>query len=165
MGLKAFECLTCGKKFVTSEHLRGHIRSHTGEKPFKCKICGKSFSLRGNVSTHMKLHLGYKPHQCLPCNKSFTQKTTLLNHMKSRRHKQNTLTFDFTTVQMPPTTDCIKLEECEVKPSFSIGDGNEGPVKDSECSWIKNEGYDCEIKEEINSNFDCKEECMDLSQA
>lgn len=48
----------CERAFKRYEHLKRHMKMHTGDKPYKCKFpnCSKSFSRSDNLSQHMKTH-------------------------------------------------------------------------------------------------------------
>lgn len=53
---KKFECEYCQKMFRRMDQLKGHLRTHTGERPFICEICNKAFNRRDILRTHMSVH-------------------------------------------------------------------------------------------------------------
>lgn len=57
-GERPYACFSCDRKFISSSHLTGHMRSHSnGSKIHECSFCQKHFSTTSSLKLHMKTHI------------------------------------------------------------------------------------------------------------
>ncbi|XP_053678051.1 uncharacterized protein LOC128728449 [Anopheles nili] len=49
-------CAFCLRRFWSTEDLRRHMRTHSGERPFQCDVCHRRFTLKHSMLRHRKKH-------------------------------------------------------------------------------------------------------------
>ncbi|XP_060530335.1 zinc finger protein 664-like isoform X2 [Cylas formicarius] len=87
-GLRPYACDICNRGFASSQNLKRHRMTHTGEKPYGCLECGKGFLTVENLTRHKRTHTGEKPFSCKICEKSFAHSTTAKEHMRTVHTKE-----------------------------------------------------------------------------
>ncbi|KAG7497647.1 PAP2 C domain containing [Solea senegalensis] len=78
--LKTHNCDICGKSFLSTTGLKGHIARHKGERPYQCTVCHKAFAEPWVLNNHMTVHSPDKPHKCDICQRAFASKMKLKLH-------------------------------------------------------------------------------------
>ena len=57
-------CNQCDYESSRADHLRTHLKMHSGEKSNKCNQCDYASSGAGNSRTHFKMHSEEKSNKC-----------------------------------------------------------------------------------------------------
>ena len=85
---KSHQCPHCPYIAKRSDHLKNHIRIHTGEKPYSCEECEQSFTRSDSLSYHMRTKHSTDPakvHQCPHCPYS-TKHSAMILQTHIRTH-------------------------------------------------------------------------------
>ncbi|KAJ6648711.1 Protein escargot [Pseudolycoriella hygida] len=79
---RPFQCTHCENRFSRPWLLKGHIRTHTGEKPFVCAHCERAFADRSNLRAHLQTHSAVKKYACKTCTKTFSRMSLLTKQQR-----------------------------------------------------------------------------------
>ncbi|KAM3964524.1 LOW QUALITY PROTEIN: uncharacterized protein ACR2FA_001494 [Aphomia sociella] len=79
-----YECVSCGRKFISQSALDSHMAVHTKDRPYSCGLCDKSYRTKTVLLQHRRqVHEKEKSHLCQFCSKSFFKKYHLQIHLRS----------------------------------------------------------------------------------
>ncbi|CAH2240296.1 zinc finger protein 98-like [Pararge aegeria] len=79
-----FECVPCGRRFISQSSLDVHMLRHTKNRPFVCELCDKDFQQNiGLVHHKRRVHDKERTHMCQICSKRFFRKYNLQLHLRS----------------------------------------------------------------------------------
>ena len=65
---KPNKCNQCDYASSDASTLRGHLKTHSGEKQNKCNHCEYASSRVSSLRRHLKSHSGEKPNKCILCD-------------------------------------------------------------------------------------------------
>ncbi len=67
-----YRCEHCDRSCSTSDVLKNHLRTHTGERPYACTKCAMKFTQRSSVQAHCRAaHTNERAYACINCEKTF----------------------------------------------------------------------------------------------
>lgn len=99
-----FKCIKCSKKFVRSDNLKRHSKTHNNceaKSILKCPVCAFTFNRLDALKRHQLKHSNFTNFTCDSCNATFSRKDNLLRHFK----------FQHETIEKKTTESSIKSNE------------------------------------------------------
>ena len=86
----SLSALSCKQCYYASSHvgdLRGHLKTHSGEKSNKCGRCDSASSEADSLRAHLKMHIGEKSNKCNQCDNASLQAGDFKKHLKTHSGK------------------------------------------------------------------------------
>ncbi|XP_061377264.1 zinc finger protein 436-like [Danaus plexippus] len=79
-----YECVSCGRRFISRSLRDHHMLTHTKNRPHPCDQCEKTFKSNYTLMQHRRqVHDKEKSHLCQFCSKRFFKKYHLQVHLRS----------------------------------------------------------------------------------
>lgn len=114
------KCDVCGLVVSSSDSLKIHAFTHTGEKPYKCCVCSDNcFCSLTSLQYHLESHLSVCHFQCKRCDVKFSSRTELARHQLTHEIKcdlcgeifpnKTSRNYHFRTAH---TNDALKCTQC-----------------------------------------------------
>ena len=124
---RKYTCAFCGKVLYSSQYLKKHEATHTGEK-FKgvvCKFCGKTVEYT-KLKNHELTHTGEKPFKCSDCDYRCIQRSNLRIHMKGIHKKDLPRLYEIILIKLFLKFSIVRLAVGQKRYSGVFMDGTAG---------------------------------------
>ena len=140
-------CSICPRSFSSSDGLKYHLATHTGEKRYSCRECKKKFIKKTHLLEHEGTHSKIKYFKCLRCPRTFHTDSAFRKHNKNFPgphsfpcEKCGKL---FTKESMIEKHICVDLANVTVAPEVKeLLNGGEVSVKEEEENMATTETND-----------------------
>lgn len=141
LGVKPFECLTCGVAWADARSLKRHVRTHTGERPYVCPLCQEAHIDARTLRKHItKFHGDQLP------GKIMLEKDTLQFHNQGTQveHAVSILSSELPPElqpPQPPTTEEIEtvlITEETVEAVQAVSEGAVATLSDQSIMQVVN---------------------------
>nr|XP_023655814.1 zinc finger protein 513 [Paramormyrops kingsleyae] len=80
--LKLHSCELCGFSTRYANHVKRHMKTHSGERPYRCPLCAYASGQLVNLQRHVRVHTGEKPYQCRLCAFACSSLGNLKRHQR-----------------------------------------------------------------------------------
>ena len=96
--------------------MRGHLKTHSGEKSNKCGQCDSASSEADSLGAHLETHRGGKSNKCNQCHYASFQAGDLNKHFKGtvKKSKENS-----TNATMHPLNKHLRTHSGEMSSKYS----------------------------------------------
>ena len=81
--IKSNKCNQCEYASSRADHLRKHLKRHSGEKSNRCNQCDFACVDPSSLKSHLKTHSGLKSNKCNQCDYVASRASNLRTHFKT----------------------------------------------------------------------------------
>lgn len=126
-------------RFNSSDHVKRHMRTHTGERPYKCQYCERSYAQSNDLLKHTRIHVGENTYKCNLCTAAFRLQAQLREHYRIHYDaEQLALRNSDTPEQKPSVSEMEMIVESQHRRELEFGE---------QFELIKNEKNEAEMSD------------------